>query len=152
MSTKMTTSPHGFDLAESGSLSLIHAIGAFQTRLLNWLVEELHGEGFEGLTGSMLTFLGSLDCGENHASALARTMGISRQAIHKQIRELEALGWLLTKPHPVKGNQRVIVFTAEGERMMSVARKRFAALDAKLEIALGVDPGVLSARLANTRF
>ncbi|CAN0594311.1 unnamed protein product, partial [Ectocarpus sp. 12 AP-2014] len=139
LSIKMTTSPYGFVLADSGSLSLIHAIGGFQSRLLEWLVGELRNEGFEELTGAMLTFLGSLDCGENHASALARTLGISRQAIHKQVRELEALRWLRTTPHPNKGNQRVIVFTAEGERMMSVARTMFADLDAKLEAALGID-------------
>lgn len=145
----MTTSPYGFDLADSGSLSLIHAIGGFQSRLLDWLVSELRNEGFKDLTGAMLSFLGSLDCGENHASALARTLGISRQAIHKQVKELEALGWLRTTPHPDKGNQRVIIFTAEGERMMSVARKKFAELDAKLEAALGIDPAALSARLWN---
>lgn len=148
----MTTSPYGFVLADSGSLSLIHAIGGFQSRLLEWLVGELRNEGFEELTGAMLTFLGSLDCGENHASALARTLGISRQAIHKQVRELEALRWLRTTPHPNKGNQRVIVFTAEGERMMSVARTMFADLDAKLEAALGIDPAVLSARLGSAVF
>ncbi|MEO9823019.1 MAG: MarR family winged helix-turn-helix transcriptional regulator [Paracoccaceae bacterium] len=152
MSTKMTTSPHGFDLADSGSLSLIHSIGSFQSRLLDWLVAELCDQGFEGLTGAMLTFLGSLDCGENHASALARTLGISRQAVHKQVRELEAFGWLRTTPHPDKGNQRVIIFTAEGERMMSVARTRFAALDAKLEETIGIDPGALSQRLEQARF
>ena len=152
MSTKVTTSPHGFDLADSGSLSLIHAIGGFQARLLDWLVAELRDQGFEGLNGTMLTFLGSLDCGENHASALARTLGISRQAIHKQVRELEAFGWLRTTPHPDKGNQRVILFTAEGERMMSVARNRFAALDAKLEAALGFDPAALSQRLDEASF
>lgn len=152
MSTKVTTSAHGYDLADSASLSLIHSIGGFQARLLDWLVTELRAEGFEDLTGTMLSFLGQLDCGENSASALARTLCVSRQAVHKQVRELEALGWLETRPHPLKGNQRIIVFTAEGERMMSVARDRFAALDRKLDAGLGISPAELSERLRSFAF
>ena len=148
----MTTSPHGFDLADSGSLALIHALNGFQARLLDWMVGELLAEGFEGLTGTMLAFLGQLDCGDNHAAALARRLGVSRQAIHKQVRELEAMGWLETRPHPEKGNQRVIVFTAEGERMMSVTRARFAALDRKLAADLQADPAKLAASLAGITF
>lgn len=152
MSTKVTTSPHGFDLAESTSLALIQTMGGFQHRLLDWLVAELKSEGFEGLTGTILSFLGALDCGENHASALARRLGISRQAVHKQVRELETLGWLDTKPHPDKGNQRVIVFTREGERMMSVARQRFALLDEKLSNELVPDPVELTRAMAAFTF
>ena len=134
------------------SLSLIHAMSGFQARLVSWLVEELNGEGFDGLTGPALTFLGTLDCGENYASSLARELGVTRQAVHKQVREMEALGWLETKPHPDKGNQRVIVFTEEGERMMSVARSKFAALDQKLVRDLGADPRELAERLSSTGF
>ena len=152
MSTKMTTSPHGYELAESGSLALVQAIGSFQSRLLDWLVDELHQEGFKSLTGSMLSFLGALDCGENHAAALARTLNVSRQAIHKQVRELETLGWLTTRPHPSLGNQRVIVFTQDGERMMSVARARFARLDEALESQLSQDPAELAKTLTEIAF
>ena len=105
----------------------------------------MHSEGFEALTGPALSFLGSLDCGINHASALARNLGVSRQAVHKQVRELEAHGWLATAPHPEKGNQKVIIFTPEGERMMSVARQRFADLDRELESQLQSDLMKLSA-------
>ena len=144
----MTTSRHGYDLADSASLALIQAIGGFQTRILDWLVRELRKEGFSELTPSMLTFLGVLDCGINHASALARDLNVSRQAIHKQVRELEKLGWLATEPHPEKGNQRVIVFTSEGERMMSAARALFADLDNRLSDALPADTDELGRRLA----
>ena len=147
MSTKVTISPHGYPLENSGSLSLVHAIRGFEGRLIRWLLDQLASEGFQNLSGSMLSFLGSLDCGDNHASKLARQMGVSRQAIHKQVKEAERLGWLVTDDHETLGNQRVIRFTDEGERMMSVARSKFAQLDGILEGALAGGPAKLAAEL-----
>ena len=137
MSTKLTTSTHGYALVDSASLQLFQSLAGFQDRLGLWLVARLRAEGFDELSPGQLSFLGSLDCGINYASALSRAHGVSRQAIHKQVRELERLRWLTTQAHPEKGNQRVIVFTAEGERMMSLARALFAELDTVLGATLG---------------
>lgn len=139
MSTKLTRgvkskavrkSPSaGYDLLDSQSLALTQAVGGFQNRITTWLLNQLRSEGFEHLTASQLGFLGTLDCGTNHAAKLARTLGISRQAVHKTVRELEALHWLKTQPDEELGNQKVILFTPEGERMMACARKLFFDLD-----------------------
>ena len=102
-----------------------------------WLLSKLHDDGFSGLKASQLTFLGSLDCGVNFAAELARTLRISRQAVHKTVRELEGAGWLATRPDEALGNQRVIVFTDEGERMMSCARAHFLTLDTLLTKEFG---------------
>ena len=127
MSTKLTrnenTSPRAsFELPNSHSLSLTMAMDEFQKRIIDWLLKRLIEQEFSELTPGYLTFLGALDCGPNYASKLARGMGISRQAVHKKIKELESLGWLETKTDTDVGNQRVILFTREGERMMSSAR------------------------------
>lgn len=137
MSTKLTTedkkSPQAqFDLPNSHSLTFTLAMDDFQKRMIEWLLDRLIDQGFVDLSAGHLTFLGALDCGPNHAAELARGMGISRQAVHKKIKELEALGWLQTVSDTELGNQRVILFTAEGERMMSCARKHFAELDKAL--------------------
>ena len=134
MSTKLTSkSPTtGFELVESHALTLTQATEVFRDRMILWLLSKLSNDGFEGLKASQLTFLGSLDCGANIAAELARTLRISRQAVHKTVRELEAAGWLATRPDEKLGNQRVIVFTEEGERMMSHARAHFLELDALL--------------------
>ncbi|MGB7320209.1 MAG: MarR family winged helix-turn-helix transcriptional regulator [Albidovulum sp.] len=134
MSTKLTrTSPTaGYDLVDSHALALTQATESFRERMLVWLLSKLWNDGFEGLKASQLTFLGDLDCGVNFASELARTLRISRQAVHKTVRELEDVGWLVTRPDEALGNQRVIVFTEEGERMMSHARAHFLTLDTLL--------------------
>ncbi len=134
MSTKLTTesrkSPQAqFDLPNSHSLSLTMAMDDFQKRMIDWLLARLIDQGFTDLSAGHLTFLGALDCGPNHAAELARGLGISRQAVHNKIKELESLGWLQTVSDTELGNQRVILFTTEGERMMSCARQHFAKLD-----------------------
>lgn len=122
---------------DSRALNLTRLMDAFQQRLVEWLIERLHNDGFDGLTQRQLTFMGQLDCGVNHASELARRIGVSRQAIHKSVQELTRMGWLETVPHPEFGNQKTIVFTNEGERMMSRARLHFAKLDEILQEKFG---------------
>jgi len=157
MSTKFTRrSPKaGYELVDSRALALIQATDSFRDRMVVWLISKLHEDGFPGLTAGQLTFLGSLDCGANFAAEVARTLRISRQAVHKTIKELEGAGWLATRPDDVLGNQRVIVFTDEGERMMSCARAHFLSLDdllaerfgevalANLMLVLDFDPAPL---------
>ncbi|MCV6825784.1 MULTISPECIES: MarR family winged helix-turn-helix transcriptional regulator [Halocynthiibacter] len=85
-----------------------------------------------GLTQSQLSFLSALDCGPNSASQIANDLGITRQAVHKTVKELEVLGWLNSEADPIRRNQRIITFTDEGERLMSEARALFEQLDERL--------------------
>lgn len=131
MSTKMTTSAPtpAYEMANSRSLKLVHLTSNFERRVQKWLVTLLHDKGFAGLTQSQLSFLGTLDCGPNSASQIANDLGITRQAVHKTVKELEAFGWLKSETDLIRRNQRVITFTNEGERMMSEARLLFEQLD-----------------------
>jgi DNA-binding MarR family transcriptional regulator len=131
MSTKMTTinpSP-AYEMADSRSLKLVHLASIFEKRAQKWLIDLLHSRGFTELTQSQLNFLGALDCGPNYASQVANQLGITRQAVHKTVKELETCGWLQTSSDPIRRNQRIITFTEEGERMMSEARALFKELD-----------------------
>jgi DNA-binding MarR family transcriptional regulator len=134
MSTKLTTSSGSpaYEMAESRSLKLVHLTSNFERRAQKWLVDLLHGRGFIGLTQSQLSFLGALDCGPNSASQIANDLGITRQAVHKTVKELEIFGWLKSEADQVRRNQRIITFTDEGERMMSEARALFKQLDERL--------------------
>lgn len=139
LSTDFTTySPlAGYRLVDSRSLKLMRAVADFQSRVMAWLLDRLHRDGFEGLTASQLSFLGQLDCGANHAAALARGLGISRQAVHKTVSELATKGWLTMHADTQYRNQKVIQFTAAGERMMARARMHFRELDDIIEAAGG---------------
>ncbi len=141
MSTKLTryAPKSGQELVDSHALALTHATTRFQQNLVAWLLTRLAADGFEGVSASQLSLLGELDCGPNHAAQLARKLGVTRQAIHKSIRELEAAGWLQTRTDADLGNQKVIEFTEEGERMMAAARRHFADLDALLLKEFGIE-------------
>ena len=134
MSTKMTIRENApaYEMADSQSLKLVHLTSNFERRAQKWLVSLLQDRGFHDLTQSQLSFLGALDCGPNNASKIAGDLGISRQAVHKTVKELENCGWLQSEPDQVRRNQRIITFTDEGERMMSEARALFRQLDDKL--------------------
>ncbi len=138
MSTKLTKSPRaGLDLVDSRALALTQAVRGFQARMAAWLLDQLAAEGYTPLSASQLGFLGALDCGPNHAAELARGLGLSRQAVHKTVRELEQAGWLETGPDAQLGNQRVIRFSPKGEQLMASARHLFAQLDETLLTAFG---------------
>ena len=110
---------------------------AFQDRVVSQLVEQLRSQGFEGVKHGHITFLAALDCDANHAANVARKLRISRQAVHKTVRELEAFGWLETGNNPKLQNQKTIHFTSEGERMMSLARQFFFDLDKLFDARVG---------------
>jgi DNA-binding MarR family transcriptional regulator len=134
MSTKMTTRGNSiaYEMADSRSLRLVHLTSNFERRAQKWLVELLHERGFSELTQSQLNFLGALDCGPNSASQIAQNLGVTRQAVHKTVKELESNQWLTSEADPIRRNQRIITFTVEGERMMSEARALFQQLDETL--------------------
>ncbi|MEP5762118.1 MAG: MarR family winged helix-turn-helix transcriptional regulator [Litoreibacter sp.] len=119
-------------MADSRSLKLMHLTSNFEKRAQKWLVKLLRDQGFTELTQSQLNFLGALDCGPNNASKIANNLGITRQSVHKTVKELEICGWLKSEADLIRRNQRTITFTNEGERMMSEARALFKQLDDRL--------------------
>ncbi len=124
-------------MPDSRSLALALMLGRAHGALMDWLVAGLHGRGHGGITASALDFLGQLDCGVNHASSVARALGVSRQMVAKTVTDLARKGWLEQQPDPEKRNRKIILFTAEGERVMSDARALLAELDARLDATLG---------------
>ena len=119
-------------MADSRMLRLFQACRRLQEQLTETLVARLRARGYQGVTAGHLTFLAELECGENHAAELARRTGISRQAVHKQVKELAALGLLDERPDPQRRNQRTIVFTDRGIQLIADARAILAEMDAEL--------------------
>ena len=140
MSTKLTNSSQtGPSMVDSHSLSLTFLLGEARDALLGRLSRELGARGHLRVTASALGFLGQLDCGINHAAAIAEKLGVSRQMVAKTVVEMEQAGWLVQGTDPQRRNRKVIRFTAEGERLMADAREVLAALDAELARDCGPD-------------
>lgn len=133
MSTKLTKD--GTPLVESQSLQLAFASRRLHEAILRRVASRLSSKGYKGATPAALDFLGALECGDNHASELARIMNVSRQWVAKSVAHFCGLGYLEQIPGP--GRSKRIVFTVGGEALMADARNELAALDATLTVNIG---------------
>lgn len=134
MSTKLTKSPiAGLPLLDSKSLELRQHIEVFREKQTHWLLSRLAQLGFDNVTSTHMNFLGALDCADNKAADIARRLNMTRQAVHKIVREIETLGYITTVRNPESKNSKLIRFTAKGEKLISAVRKLFAELDTHIE-------------------
>ncbi|HAT87140.1 MAG TPA: MarR family transcriptional regulator [Rhizobiales bacterium] len=138
MSTNGTRSPRaGLVMVDSQTLRLSQAIARYQIRQVVWLIEGLAARGFVDLTPAHVAFVSVLDCADNFASEVARRLNLSRQAVHKTVRELSALGYIETVENKAKRNSRIIQITEHGEELIAQARQMYAELDREMQAKLG---------------
>jgi DNA-binding MarR family transcriptional regulator len=105
--------------------------------VMQGLLAKLRARGHDRLTEGHLMLIVNLDCGTTHASAVAQRMGVSRQAVFRTTRELQALGLLTLEADPARGNQKIVVMTESGSRLALDARAALAEIDAALAARLG---------------
>lgn len=115
------------------ALALVDANHWMSSSVLNLM----HARGHTELTISHLLFFYSLDCGLTHASAVARRMGSTRQAVYKTTKELQRVGILELIPAPDNKRQKVISMTPSGERVALDARECVAVIEEHLAKRLG---------------
>lgn len=127
MSTKVTTrEDHGI---ESLTLDLYHAARLYKARLEGRLSLRLEETCGIRIAPAQLGFLAALVCGETTSSGIARRLGVSRQAAHRQAGELVQAGYLTVRADPAQRNQSLIAFTEEGIALMATCRRLLAELD-----------------------
>ena len=133
MSTRLTK--NDVPMVDSQSLKLLFGTDKLGEQITHYLVKGLQKKKYESITPSILSFLGALDCGINYGSEIARNLGVSRQMVAKTVKELCQIGYL----QQVEGNgkQKQILFTRQGERLISEARQLLLELDQVLIKKLG---------------
>ena len=114
-------------MADSQSLKLVFASSLLHEQLLEYVAEYLYLKDFEAISPSRLEFLSALDCGVNYGAAIARRLRVSRQMVAKTVKELCQAGYL--EQTEGVGKQKQILFTEQGERLISAARAVLAELD-----------------------
>ena len=87
---------------------------------------------------SMIFAYLELDKG-TRASELARRIGVTRQAVHKTINELRALGLLELAPDPMNRSAKLVTLTPAGRENVFVALVAFVDIEAHLADRLGVE-------------
>lgn len=93
--------------------------------------------GHAKLAPAHIAFLANLDCGATHASAVARRMGVSRQAVYRTTRELQVLGILVLEDDSERGNQKIIRMTPHGNQVINDARSCLVEVEATLRNRIG---------------
>ncbi len=114
-------------MVESQSLRLVLGAIGVRERITEYIARILREKGYAEVSPAMLNFLGTLDCGVNSASEIARRLKVSRQMVAKTVKELCRVGYL--EQIEGKGKTKQILFTASGERLIAEVRQLLAQLD-----------------------
>lgn len=96
-------------------------------------------KGHADLTPAHLTFLNALDCGDTYAAAVARRLGVTRQAVYRSSKEMQKLGIVTLQTAPEDRRQKVIRMTDYGMRVATDARAALDQIDQILNARIGQD-------------
>ncbi len=107
--------------------------------VMQGLIAELKAKNYTGLTEAHLTLLGNLDCGTTHAAAVAQRIGLSRQAIYRTVKEMEAMEFLTLQDDPLRRNQKLVLMTVSGMQLAMDARQALANLEQTLGDRIGAE-------------
>lgn len=89
------------------------------------------------LRASHLSVFPHLDLEGTRQTELARRMGVSKQAVHQLVGELEGFGVLRRAPDPSDGRALLVRFTPAGARSLLDGMAVLAELDAELAERIG---------------
>lgn len=106
-----------------------------------WLDEGLQSyvraRGWPVITRPQSMIMASIEMGVRQPAAIARQLGISRQAIHATLKSMMDLGIVELVPHRDGKRGKVIVLTQDGERMREDARAAMKLMTDVLKDRLG---------------
>ena len=116
-------------------------LGQLLLRAFQWfddgLLGQLHAGGWPPITRSHSMVFAHLDKEGTRPSEIARRIGVSRQAIHQVVRELEDMGLVAMEPDPTHRKAKLVVLTPLGRGSVTEALKAFANLEAELARRIG---------------
>lgn len=107
------------------------------SKVFNQLIlKHLEKEGFIGLSETLIILFPYIDEEKKiTASKLAKKVGYTRQAMHKNIKKLEELGYItLTLENQKEKN---IQFTSKSEKLMQIANEFIMTVENDLSQSLG---------------
>ena len=116
-------------------------LGQLLLRAFRWfdesLLSVLHAAGWPELTRAHSLVFAHLDTGGTRTAELARRAGISRQAVHQTVQELQRLGLVSLIPDPTNRSAKLVVPTDRGRASIRVAKATLADLEGELAQRLG---------------
>lgn len=101
------------------------------------MLERLHERGFEDFDRAYFTVFRYPGPQGARPTDVAAQVGMSKQAINYQLRELERLGYLRREPHPDDLRSKRIVLTERGVAAVGVIRAAVSEMETAWEHQLG---------------
>lgn len=100
------------------------------------ILQRLQEQGFEGLSEALITLFPYIDQAQKISSSeLARQLGYSRQAMHKNIKKLEELGYITLALENQK--EKTVSFTPKSKSLMQEANKIIEEIENNLSELIG---------------
>jgi DNA-binding MarR family transcriptional regulator len=116
-------------------------LGQLLLRAFRWfdesLVNALHAAGWPEITRAHSLVFAQLDPGGTRTAEIARRAGVSRQAVHQTVQELQQLGLVTLVPDPTNRSAKLVVPTDRGRDSIRVATATLADLEGELVRRLG---------------
>lgn len=125
-----------------GVRSALLLLGGFEA-MVGDVVEELARRGHPGVTANLEFALLAIKEGADSASALARALGVSRQAAAKSVATLADLGYVDRVDDAADARRKALRVTPRGDEMTAIGAARFDELRARWAAAL--EPGAADA-------
>lgn len=99
------------------------------------LLEKLKNEGFDGLSEALIALFPYIDEEMMTSSKLSKKVGYSRQAVHKHIKKMQELGYIILKFENQK--EKSIKLTQKGEKLIKSANLKIKNIEKNLEDIVG---------------
>jgi DNA-binding MarR family transcriptional regulator len=116
-------------------------LGQLLLRAFRWfdesLIRALHAAGWPEITRAHSLVFAQLDTGGTRTAEIARRAGVSRQAVHQTVQELQRLGLVTLVPDPTNRSAKLVVPTERGRDSIRVAKATLADLEGALAQRLG---------------
>ena len=100
-------------------------------------VDRMRARGIEKMQASYPRLLGNLDTEGTRLTALARRMGVSRQAAAQLTAEIEANGFVSRRTDPEDGRGVIVAFTPHGRAALAVAVEVMTGIERDYESVIG---------------
>lgn len=124
---------HGGDYGRMLSRTLLHAFYWLDDGLQAYMRRH-QGFSLPRAQSMMMVCIGD---GITRQADMARHLGVSKQAVQQALKALAAKGLVTVEPDPASGRQKLVRFTAKGQRMRDVARRGLLELEAELAQRIG---------------
>ncbi len=107
----------------------------------DWLAQQLASgvemSRFNHITPAQTRLLAQMGGKPTSMAELARRLGVSRQAVHKTVNDLQNRGILQVEEDPERGNATKVAYTALGREVNREGAKIIQQIETRLEKQLG---------------